>query len=157
MRKLNDLRVRLSATDQDVEEIVTDAVNKATDINQGTFYGYEASYSKAGNVLVHYNDEDHDEHEDFVNRLINELVLTQIKMYIAQKLDLKANEFVIINKPTYEDNIYCTVPVYVLTPHAEISFGFLKIKRDFGIVSTIDVYNNYRHITSSNAHRIICG
>lgn len=32
-----------------------------------------------------------------------------------------------------------------------------KVKRDFGISSTIVVLNNYQQKTNSNAHRIILG
>lgn len=52
---------------------------------------------------------------------------------------------------------YCVLPIYVITPHTEISFGYLKIKRDFGIGSTIVVLNNYKQKTNNNAHRIILG
>ena len=157
MKKIKDLRVKMVASNDDIEQIVEAAVNDATEINLGTFYGYEAVYDKHDNVLIHYNNEDHTEHCDFINRLVSDLVLGQIKMSIAQKLELKANEFVLINKPKFEDDIYCVLPIYVITPHTEISFGYLKIKRDFGIGSTIVVLNNYKQKTNNNAHRIILG
>ena len=157
MKKIKDLRVKMATSNDDIEEIVEAAVNNATKINLGTFYGYEAMYDKHNNVLIHYNNEDQTEHCDFINRLVSDLVLQQIKMSIAQKLELKANEFVLINKPKFEGDIYCILPIYVITPHAEINFGYLKIKRDFGIGSTIVVLNNYKQKTNNNAHRIILG
>lgn len=157
MKKIKDLRVKMAASNDNVEQIVEAAVNDATEINLGTFYGYEAMCDKHDNVLIHYNNEDRTEHCDFVNRLVSDLVLQQIKMCIAQKLELKANEFVLINKPKFNNDIYCVLPIYVITPHTEINFGYLKIKRDFGIGSTIVVLNNYKQKTNNNAHRIILG
>lgn len=157
MKKIKDLRVKMAASNDDVEQIVTKAVNDATEINLDTFYGYQATYDKHDNVLIHYNNEDRTEHCDFVNRLVSDLVLGQIKMNIAQNLELKTNEFVLINKPKFNDDIYCVLPIYIITPHTEISFGYLKIKHDFGIGSTIVVLNNYKQKTNNNAHRIILG